>query len=204
MSKPTASLAILEARDGVAAGMLKRASERRRERDWKKMQELDIQISIEDDGWPPEPALQAVCERVLGAAADYLAGSEGQPFPDMAPEVSLVFTDDAAIREINAEWRSQDKPTNVLSFPAFPLVPGGMPGPMLGDIVIAKQTVAREAAELSKTFEEHLTHLLVHGFLHLFGYDHMDASEAEVMEGLETRILASLGLSDPYAGQVPI
>ncbi len=70
--------------------------------------------------------------------------------------------------------------------------------------MIARQTVAREADELSKTFEEHLTHLLVHGFLHLFGYDHMDASEAEVMEGLETRILASLGLSDPYAGQVPI
>ncbi|HLP67172.1 MAG TPA: rRNA maturation RNase YbeY [Rhizobium sp.] len=168
------------------------------------MQELDIQISIEDDGWPPEPALHALCERVLGAAADYLAGNEGQPFPDMIPEVSLVFTDDAAIREINAEWRNQDKPTNVLSFPAFPLVPGGVPGPMLGDIVIARQTVAREADELSKTFEEHLTHLLVHGFLHLFGYDHMDAGEAEIMEGLETRILASLGLSDPYAGQDPI
>ncbi len=122
----------------------------------------------------------------------------------MAPELSLVFTDDAAIQEINAEWRGKDKPTNVLSFPAFPLEPGKMPGPMLGDIVIARETVEREAVDLDKSFEDHLTHLLVHGFLHLFGYDHMETGEAERMEALETRILAVLGLSDPYAGQDPI
>lgn len=168
------------------------------------MPELDIQIAIEADGWPEEVVLEALSSKVLGAAARLLKETEGQPFPDMAPEVSLVFTDDEAIREINAEWRGQDKPTNVLSFPAFPLTPGGMPGPMLGDIVIARETVEREADDLSKTFEDHLTHLLVHGFLHLFGYDHMNAGEAEIMEGLETRILASLGLSDPYAGQDPV
>ncbi len=79
-----------------------------------------------------------------------------------------------------------------------------MPGPMLGDIVIARETVEREAVELDKPFDVHLTHLLVHGFLHLFGYDHMETEEAEEMEGLETRILAKLGLSDPYAGQEPL
>ena len=165
------------------------------------MTRLDIQVSVEDDGWGAEHALGRLSEKVLGIASQFLAGEEDQPFPPEPPEVSLVFTDDAAIREINAEWRGQDKPTNVLSFPAFPLEPGGMPGPMLGDIVIARETVEREAVDLGKSFEEHLTHLLVHGFLHLFGYDHMETAEAEEMEALETRILASMGLSDPYAGQ---
>ena len=159
---------------------------------------------MEEGDWPSEEELQALAERVLGEAAAYLKKHEKQPFPKMAPELSLVFTDDASIREINAEWRSQDKATNVLSFPAFPLEPGGKPGPMLGDIIIARETVEREAVDLEKSFDEHLTHLMVHGFLHLFGYDHMNNSEAERMEGLETRILASLGLSDPYAGQDPI
>ena len=122
----------------------------------------------------------------------------------MPPEVSLVFTDDASIREINAEWRSQDKPTNVLSFPAFPVTPGKMPGPMLGDIILAHETLVREAEDLGKPFDEHLTHLLVHGFLHLFGYDHIDENDAERMESLETRILAGLGLSDPYGDSDPV
>lgn len=168
------------------------------------MPKLDIQISIETEGWPDEPALLALSERALAAAVDTLVQEEGQPFPERAPELSLVFTDDVAIQEINAEWRGKDKPTNVLSFPAFPLTPGKMPGPMLGDIIIARETVAREAVELEKSFEDHLIHLLVHGFLHLFGYDHMETDEAEKMEALETRILATLGLSDPYAGQEPI
>ncbi|MGF0537547.1 rRNA maturation RNase YbeY [Agrobacterium sp. ES01] len=168
------------------------------------MQDLDLQLSVETDNWPSEEELSVLSARVLGAASHYLVEKEGQPFPDIEPELSLVFTDDASIREINAEWRGQDKPTNVLSFPAFPLKPGGKPGPMLGDIVLARETLEREALELGKSVEEHLTHLLVHGFLHLFGYDHMNVREAEIMEGLETRILASLGLSDPYAGQDPV
>jgi probable rRNA maturation factor len=166
--------------------------------------ELDIQIGIEEGNWPSEEALQALAERVLQPAANYLRAVAGQPFPEVATELSLVFTDDGSIHKINAEWRNQDKPTNVLSFPAFPLKPGGMPGPMLGDIVIARETVEREAIELDKSFDDHLTHLMVHGFLHLFGYDHMNMVEAEIMEGLETRILAKLGLSDPYAGQDPV
>lgn len=162
------------------------------------MSELDIQISVEEGAWPPGEALETLVDRVLSSAAGHLERHERQPFPDEAPEVSLVFTSDAEIRKINAEWRGQDKPTNVLSFPAFPLAPGGRPGAMLGDIVLAQETIAREAADLGKGFDDHLAHLLVHGFLHLFGYDHMKTDEAEKMEGLETRILAELGLSDPY------
>jgi probable rRNA maturation factor len=168
------------------------------------MTTLDIQISVEEGPWPSEAELQSLSERVLGAAANFLRHEEKQPFPQMPPEVSLVFTDDASIREINAEWRSQDKPTNVLSFPAFPLTPGKMPGPMLGDIVVAQETLVREAQALGKPFDEHLSHLLVHGFLHLFGYDHMEENDAERMEGLETRILAGLGLSDPYGDSDPV
>lgn len=168
------------------------------------MPDLDLQISVEDDRWPEEEQLNVLCERVLHAAAQTLSIEEKQPFPKQPCEVSLVFTDDAAIREINAEWRGKDKATNVLSFPAFPVTPGKMPGPMLGDIVIARETLEREAEDLDKPFDDHLTHLLVHGFLHLFGYDHIEKDEAEKMEALETRILAGLGLSDPYAGQDPI
>ncbi|WP_428427202.1 rRNA maturation RNase YbeY [Pararhizobium sp.] len=168
------------------------------------MTSLDIQISVEEGPWPSEADLASLSERVLGASAEFLKREERQPFPKMPPEVSLVFTDDASIREINAEWRSQDKPTNVLSFPAFPVTPGKMPGPMLGDIILAHETLVREADDLGKPFDEHLTHLLVHGFLHLFGYDHIDESDAERMESLETRILAGLGLSDPYGDSDPV
>lgn len=168
------------------------------------MTALDIQISVEEGDWPSEGDLQSLTERVLLSAADFLAVNEKQPFPKMPPELSLVFTDDASIRAINAEWRNQDKPTNVLSFPAFPVTPGKMPGPMLGDIILARETLDREATDLDKPFEEHLTHLLVHGFLHLFGYDHLEPDEAERMERLETRILAGLGLSDPYGDSDPV
>lgn len=164
---------------------------------------LDIQASVESDGWPEENVLSPMVSRILEQAAEFLAMEEGQPFLPHPVELSLVFTDDAAIRTINAEWRGIDKPTNVLSFPAYPVEPGDEPGPMLGDIVIARETVLREAADLGKSMDDHLTHLLVHGFLHLFGYDHLDEDEAEEMESLETRILATLGLSDPYAGQDP-
>lgn len=165
---------------------------------------LDIQISIEDDAWPDEDHLLALAGPVLDAAAKHLRDVEGQPFPEAETELSLLFTDDASIRGINAEWRNQDKPTNVLSFPAYPIVPGDVPGPMLGDIIFARETIEREAKELEKPFDTHLSHLLVHGFLHLFGYDHMNHEEAAVMEGLETRILLGLGLSDPYAGTDPL
>jgi probable rRNA maturation factor len=159
---------------------------------------LDIQLGVEAGNWSDAAVLESFAERVLEHAAGHLADRQGQPFPAEPVEISLVFTDDAAIRTVNREWRNQDKPTNVLSFPAFPLQPGGQPGPMLGDIVLAEETLRREALDLGIPFDDHLTHLLVHGFLHLFGYDHMTEEEAAVMEGLETRILAELGLADPY------
>lgn len=162
------------------------------------VQRLDIQLSVEITGWPDEDKLEGFARRVLEHAAGHLADKAGQPFPDSATEISLVFTSDDDIRTVNEAWRGQDKPTNVLSFPAFPLLPGGQPGPMLGDIVLAEETLRREALDLGIPFDDHLTHLLVHGFLHLFGYDHMTEEEAAVMEGLETRILAELGLADPY------
>ncbi len=116
-------------------------------------------------------------------------------------ELSVNFTDDAAIRELNARWRGFDKPTNVLSFES----PGTLvQKPALGDIVIAYETVAREAREQDKSFEHHLTHLLIHGFLHLIGYDHQIPREADEMEGLERRIAAALGLPDPYEGTQPV
>lgn len=162
------------------------------------VQRLDIQLGVEVAGWPDEETLIVFAGRILEHAAGHLAEKLDQPFPDAPVEISLVFTGDDDIRTINEAWRDQDKPTNVLSFPAFPLLPGGRPGPMLGDIVLAEETLRREALDLGIAFDDHLTHLLVHGFLHLFGYDHMTEEEAAVMEGLETRILAELGLADPY------
>ncbi len=113
-------------------------------------------------------------------------------------EVSLVFTDDARIRVLNRQYRGKDQPTNVLSFPAAPLAPGKL-GPPLGDIVMALETIAAESGAQRLDFADHVTHLIVHGFLHLIGYDHETDGEAAVMEWLETAILASLGIADPYA-----
>ena len=112
-------------------------------------------------------------------------------------EVSVVLTDDAEQHELNRQWRGVDKPTNVLSFPQiepFSPVVG-----LLGDITLARETLDQEAEELGLTLEAHFTHLVVHGFLHLLGYDHIADDEALKMEGLETQILATLGIADPYA-----
>lgn len=111
-------------------------------------------------------------------------------------ELSIVLMDDASQQALNLQWRQIDKPTNVLSFPQiepFSPVLG-----LLGDITLARETLEREAVELGKTLNDHFTHLVVHGFLHILGYDHIDESEALVMEGLETQILATLGIDDPY------
>ena len=111
-------------------------------------------------------------------------------------ELSIVLMDDASQQELNKEWRGIDKPTNVLSFPQiepFSPVLG-----ILGDITLARETLEREAAEQGVSFTDHYTHLVVHGFLHILGYDHVDENEALVMEDLETQILATLGIEDPY------
>ena len=98
---------------------------------------------------------------------------------------------------LNRDWRGIDKPTNVLSFPVRRRKPDGLPA-LLGDVIVAYETLAREASEENKPFLHHLAHLAVHGFLHLLGYDHETDSEAEAMEGLEREILARLGIADPY------
>ena len=149
-------------------------------------------MAINAEGWQDEETLRRLVDSVLQATLQELG------FNNIDSELSLVFTNDADIREINAKWRHIDKPTNVLSFPAFALQPGQEPGEILGDIVIARETVEREAAEEDKSFDDHLSHLVVHGLLHLMGYDHQNDEEAEQMETLERKILASLGISDPY------
>ena len=122
--------------------------------------------------------------------------------PAASGEVSVVLTDDAAIRALNRHWRQIDKPTNVLSFPATRRgpMPNGMPR-LLGDIVIAYETIAREAAAEHKPLLHHLAHLAVHGFLHLVGYDHDSDEAADEMERLEAKILARLDVPDPYVAR---
>jgi probable rRNA maturation factor len=151
---------------------------------------LNIEISRNSDGWPA--ALDARADQAVRAA---LALSKAKITG--AAELSLVLTDDAEQQVLNRDWRGIDKATNVLSFPhnePFAPVSG-----LLGDIILARETLEREAAEQGVSLEDHFTHLVVHGFLHLLGYDHMDDDEALAMEGLETQILASLGVADPYA-----
>nr|WP_284343596.1 rRNA maturation RNase YbeY [Devosia nitrariae] len=143
-----------------------------------------------DEAWPEE--LETVAHRAVREA---LAGSGAQL--SGPAELSIVLTDDAEQRELNREWRGKDASTNVLSFPQ--IEPFGPVAGILGDITLARETVAREAEDLGKPFVHHFTHLVVHGFLHILGYDHLEEAEALQMEGLETQILARLGVEDPYA-----
>jgi probable rRNA maturation factor len=137
-------------------------------------------------------ALPAV-ERVAKAAAR--AALDGARAP--AGEISLVLGDDALVRTLNRRWRGQDRATNVLSFPSGERRRGAKPL-LLGDVVLAYGTVAREAAAQEKPLSDHLVHLVTHGVLHLVGFDHEDEGEARRMEGLERRVLAGLGVPDPY------
>lgn len=150
-------------------------------------------ISIIAEGWDREELLAKVVDNAISATFNRLG------FDKLESELSLVFTNDHDIRKLNAQWRNIDKPTNVLSFPAFDIAPGNTPGLLLGDIVLAHETVTREADNENKSINDHLTHLLVHGLLHLVGYDHQTDDEAEQMEQLEREILRNLGIADPYA-----
>jgi probable rRNA maturation factor len=136
--------------------------------------------------------MEALAERAVLAA---LAGAK--PKVKGAAELSILLTDDAEQRELNSQWRQKDSSTNVLSFPQ--IEPFGPVVGLLGDISLARETLEREAAEQNVSFDHHFTHLVVHGFLHILGYDHLYDREALEMEGLETRILAGLGIADPYA-----
>ena len=147
-----------------------------------------VDVLAESPLWEKQPQAVPVVERAIAAAAEAIDAPLG--------EVVVMLSDDETVRSLNRDWRKIDKPTNVLSFPAAQ-TPGIEPL-MLGDIVIAYETLTRECEAEDRVFLHHLAHLAVHGFLHLMGYDHQNDSDAEAMEQLETAILARLDMPDPY------
>jgi probable rRNA maturation factor len=152
------------------------------------------EVVIEAECWQAEAAAEAIVLRAIEAAAAAIETDTG------GAELAVMLTDDDHIRTLNASFRGFDKPTNVLSFPAPQPAHAGDGVPRtLGDIAIAYQTVRREADDEGKPFAHHLSHLAVHGFLHLVGYDHDNDQDAEAMEAAERAILARLGIPDPYA-----
>ena len=155
-----------------------------------KMRPLTIDVIVESTPW--DASAEATVRRALEEAASAI----GANLRNHA--LAVLLTDDAALRALNAQWRGIDKPTNVLSFPAAKMRGDASPK-SLGDIAIAYETAAHEAADEDKPFAHHLSHLAVHGFLHLMGYDHEKDSDAETMEQLERIILARLGVPDPYS-----
>lgn len=162
-----------------------------------------MELDIEIDGWPSSYDWADLAYRAAEAAE--------QVAPELANQrltASVLFTIDEDIRTLNREWRTKDKPTNVLSFPMLlrdelrRLAPEGGPE-MLGDLALAWETCLREAAAKGIETEDHTAHLLVHGFLHLAGYDHeISDADAEAMEALEIKALAILGLPDPYGDRI--
>ncbi|HLG85419.1 MAG TPA: rRNA maturation RNase YbeY [Bradyrhizobium sp.] len=153
------------------------------------------EVVVAADCWQSEPDAEATVQRAIVAA------SEATDADVANAEVAVMLTDDATIRTFNKDFRGIDKPTNVLSFPApdMDIADDEAPAPRaLGDIAIAYETLRREAEQEAKPFLHHLSHLAVHGFLHLIGHDHETDEEAEEMEALEVAILAQLGIPDPY------
>ena len=154
---------------------------------------LEIEVRELSDRWNALSNVDALARKAIEASCA-LAGVRLK----QGAEVGVQFADDAQVRALNRQWREIDKPTNVLSFPAAK--PKALASaPMLGDIVLAFETIQAEASAEGKTLGDHTSHLIVHGFLHLLGFDHLTDAQAETMEGLETRILAELGVADPYA-----
>jgi probable rRNA maturation factor len=153
---------------------------------------VTIEVVIESERWDAEPLAARTIREAIGAAAREISAPVG--------EVAVMLIDDEAMRALNRQWRGLDKPTNVLSFPAAPL-PGAPGASRLGDIAVAFETTAREAAGEDKSLAQHLAHLAVHGYLHLLGYDHETVKDAETMERTESAILAKLGIPDPYAAR---
>lgn len=146
---------------------------------------IDLDLRISEPVWSERiPDLNSICQDALNAAATE-QGATG--------EVSVLLTDDTEIQALNKQWRAKDKPTDVLSFPADP-----MDTPFLGDIAIALGVTQSDAKTRNLTLPQHLSHLLIHGLLHLLGYDHKDDTEAAEMEAMEIVALASLGWPDPY------
>ena len=149
-----------------------------------------VAVAVQDARWlAVAPDIESLCRRAARAA---LAGAGA------VGEVSLLLGDDMRSAALNGRYRGRDEPTNVLSFAAVPVAAPGAPR-LLGDVVLAYETVAREAAGGAPKLTDHVTHLVVHGVLHLVGFDHDAPREAARMEGLEQRVLAGLGVADPYA-----
>ena len=163
-----------------------------------------LEIAIDSDGeWDSSTSWDKLAQSAASAAIAESA------FPQLgsgerAVELSVRLGTDAEVHALNAEWRGKDKPTNVLSFPmAEPedFVVSAGPELMLGDIILARGVCAAEAEEKAIALEDHAAHLLVHGTLHLLGYDHMDEGAAADMEAREVRALARMGIADPYEGR---
>jgi probable rRNA maturation factor len=156
---------------------------------------VTIGISVEAGAWHRILGAELIVHRAVAAALDDAGPGDGPGDGEVDGEVDVLLADDARVRELNRVWRGKDQATNVLSFPA------SMPAParLLGDIALAFETVTREAAAEGKTPEAHLTHLAVHGTLHLLGHDHDNDKDAAEMEDREIAILARLGFPDPYA-----
>ena len=148
-----------------------------------------ITIQVQSPLWEAEPAAEQTVRDAIAAAAATLSTADN--------EVSILLTDDKAIRLLNREWRGIDKPTNVLSFPAA-TTKASVRMPLFGDIVIAYETLKRECDDEDRIFLHHLAHLTVHGFLHLIGYDHQVEAQAEEMEGLESKIMMRMQMPDPH------
>jgi probable rRNA maturation factor len=150
-----------------------------------------IEVIVRSARWRKRPTAKTIVKKAVLAAARAVS--------TRPTELAIVLSDDSAIRTLNRDWRGKNAPTNVLSFPAAAPGKGQSASPYVGDIVIAYQTTAREAVAEGKPFNHHLTHLAIHGFLHLLGYDHENDRNAEKMERLERKILKRLAVPDPYA-----
>jgi len=154
---------------------------------------LEVEIVLENPDWS---AIADLDGRIVHAARTALEQAAVTVQPGC--ELAVLLTDDAAIGALNARWRNKDMPTNVLSFPAVALDRIAT-SPVLGDIALAYETCAREAQVEARPLVDHILHLVVHGVLHLVGYDHQTEAEATTMEDLERTILARLGVPDPYS-----
>jgi probable rRNA maturation factor len=150
-----------------------------------------IEVLVESKLWKEPERAKSVLRRAIREATATL--------PTRGGELAIVLTDDSSIRLLNRQWRGIDKATNVLSFPAQDAY-GRLP--LIGDIVLAHETIAREAHDEGKPFAHHLAHLAVHGFLHLLGYDHQRDTDADAMEAVERKILRRLAVPDPYRPQI--
>jgi probable rRNA maturation factor len=165
-----------------------------------------LEIAVEADAeWDSKTGWEALARRAAEAAIAESAFPQLTHSPRLV-ELSVRLASDEEVRSLNAEWRGSDKPTNVLSFPmvepaAITAESADGPELMLGDIVLAHGVCEAEAAAKAIPLERHATHLVVHGTLHLLGYDHHDDAAAADMESREVRALARLGIADPYAGQ---